>query len=110
MTLTNYIQFKGGDIGTAIGFGLISTLERDVDIKVVPFISTNPKAPSHRVFGRSPRGLDIEIGGIWKKLNTEKEIYYSLSVKSLKLNANLGRYPGQDDPTLMAIIPWDPLD
>lgn len=110
MTITNYIQFNGDNFGAATGTGLVSTLDRDIDIKVVPFSSTNPKAPTHRVFGRSPRGLDIEIGGVWKKTNAEDQPYYSLSIKALKLNANLGRYPGQNDPTLQAIIAWDPLD
>ena len=110
MSFTNYIQFNSDEFETATGTGLLSTLERDIEIKVIPFNSTNPKAPTHRVFGRSPRGLDIEIGGIWKKSNAENKPYYSLSVKSLKLNANLGRFPGQDDPTLQAIIAWAPQE
>ncbi|MER9202921.1 hypothetical protein NKH74_27640 [Mesorhizobium sp. M0933] len=39
-----------------------------------------------------------------------KKPYYTLSIKRLGFNANLGRYPGQDDPTLQAIIEWDPRD
>ena len=30
----------------------------------------------------------------------------SVNTGHAKLNANLGRYPGQDDEMLMAIIPW----
>ncbi|MBB4346267.1 hypothetical protein GUK30_38345 [Rhizobium leguminosarum] len=35
--------------------------------------------------------------------------YYALTVNTGygKLNANLGRYPGQDAEDLMAVIPWD---
>jgi uncharacterized protein (DUF736 family) len=108
--ITNFIRFDNDDFTKATGTGLVSTLDRDIDIKVVPFTSDNPKAPTHRVFAKSPRGLDIEVGGIWQKLNAEKKPYYTLSIKGLKLNANLGRFPGQDDDQVQAIIPWDPQD
>ncbi|TIU18069.1 MAG: DUF736 domain-containing protein, partial [Mesorhizobium sp.] len=52
----------------------------------------------------------IEVGGIWKKKNAEGKPYYTLSIKRLSFNANLGRFPGQDDPTLQAIIEWEPRD
>jgi hypothetical protein len=32
------------------------------------------------------------------------------SIKRLGFNANLGRFPGQDDPTLQAFIEWEPRD
>jgi uncharacterized protein (DUF736 family) len=108
MTMTNFIQFTADDIDTATGSGLISTIDRDLDIKVTPFDSANENAPTHRVYAKSPRGHDIEIGGIWKKLNAEKRPYYQLSIKRLGFNANLGRYPGQDDIALQAIIEWEP--
>lgn len=49
------------------------------------------------------------IGGIWKKQNQNGGDYFTLSVNTGygRLNANLGRYPGQDDDALMAVIPWD---
>ena len=54
--MTNFIQFDADDLDTAMGAGLISTLDRDLEVTVVPFTSENPKAPTHRVLGR-----------IWKK-------------------------------------------
>ncbi|MDE3795860.1 DUF736 family protein [Sinorhizobium meliloti] len=110
MNITNYIQFDGDNLDTAKGAGLISTIDRDMDIKVVPFESDNEKAPTHRVYARSPRGHDIEVGGIWKKENQDGKPYYTLSIRKLRYNANLGRFPGQDDASLQAIIEWEPRD
>lgn len=44
------------------------------------------------------------------KKNQEGKPYYTLSIRRLGFNANLGRFPGQDDPTLQAIIEWEPRD
>ncbi|MCO5965808.1 MULTISPECIES: DUF736 family protein [Sinorhizobium] len=110
MNITNYIQFDGDNLETAKGAGLISTIDRDMDIKVVPFESDNEKAPTHRVYAKSPRGHDIEVGGIWKKENQDGKPYYTLSIRKLRYNANLGRFPGQDDASLQAIIEWEPRD
>ncbi|MDX0190340.1 DUF736 family protein [Sinorhizobium meliloti] len=110
MNITNYIQFDGDNLDTAKGAGLISTIDRDMDIKVVPFTSDNEKAPTHRVYAKSPRGHDIEVGGIWKKDNQDGKPYYTLSIRKLRYNANLGRFPGQDDASLQAIIEWEPRD
>lgn len=110
MNITNYIQFDGDNLDTAKGAGLISTIDRDMDIKVVPFESDNEKAPTHRVYARSPRGHDIEVGGIWKKENQDGKPYYTLSIRKLRYNANVGRFPGQDDASLQAIIEWEPRD
>lgn len=108
--ITNYIQFNGDNIETADGTGLISTIERDLHIKVTPFSSTNERAPTHRVYAKSPAGHDLDVGGIWKKENGEGRPYYTISIKRMGFNANLGRFPGQDDPTLQAIIEWEPRD
>ena len=110
MNITIYIQFDGDNLDTAKGAGLISTIDRDMDIKVVPFESDNEKAPTHRVYAKSPRGHDIEVGGIWKKENQDGKPYYTLSIRKLRYNANLGRFPGQDDASLQAIIEWEPRD
>ncbi|QQF06218.1 DUF736 family protein [Sinorhizobium meliloti] len=110
MNITNYIQFDGDNLDTAKGAGLISTIDRDMDIKVVPFESDNEKAPTHRVYAKSPRGHDSEVGGIWKKENQDGKPYYTLSIRKLRYNANLGRFPGQDDASLQAIIEWEPRD
>lgn len=109
MKITNYIQFDTEKLETATGHGIISTIERDIDISAYPNSSSNEKAPTHRVFAKSPRGYDIEVGGIWKKTSdaTGKD-YLTLSIRKLGFNANLGKFPHQDDPSLQAIIEWDP--
>ena len=104
--LTNYIQFI--DDGARLK-GNIASIAYDVDVSGERYTSANPKAPAYRLFAKSPRGKAVEIGGIWKKQNRENADYYTLSVNTGygRLNANLGRYPGQDDEDLVAIIPWD---
>ncbi|MBP2449784.1 hypothetical protein [Rhizobium leguminosarum] len=46
---------------------------------------------------------------MWQRKKQSGGDYYSLSINTGhgRLNANLGRYPGQDDEDLMAVIPWD---
>lgn len=107
--ITNFIQFDNEDLDTASGRGRISTLTDDIDIEVVPFNSENPDAPTHRVFAKSPRGFNIEVGGIWKKAKADGEGFKrNLSIRRLNYNANLGRFGGQDDPSLQAVLEWEP--
>ncbi|MDW9925221.1 DUF736 family protein [Sinorhizobium meliloti] len=103
--LSNFIRFN--DDGTLSGN--IAPIAYDIDIAGEAFTSTNDKAPTHRIFAKSPRGRRVELGGIWKKKNQTGGDYYSLSISTGhgRLNANLGRYPGQDDEDLMAVIPWE---
>ncbi len=103
--LVNFIRFN--DNNTLIGN--IASVAYDLDIFGEEFDSTNAKAPVYRLFAKTPRGRRVEIGGIWKKQNQNGGDYFTLSVNTGygKLNANLGRYPGQDDEDLMAVIPWD---
>ena len=108
--MTNFIQFDGDDIQKSKGKGIISTLKYDADIEVIPFKSDNPKAPTHQIYAKSPRGYNLQVGGMWMKMNEDNKPYFTLSIKDIRFNANLGRYPGQDDPTLQAIIPWEPRD
>ena len=89
--------------------GNIASISYDLDIAGEPYASSNAKAPVYRLFAKSPRGRRIEIGGIWRKKNLNGGDYLSLSVNTGhgRLNANLGRFPGQDDEDLMAVIPWE---
>ncbi|ASY61462.1 DUF736 family protein [Sinorhizobium sp. CCBAU 05631] len=102
--LVNFIKIDGDKIT-----GNIASLSYDLDVTGEAIASDNPKAPVFRLFGKTPRGRRIEIGGIWKKKNQNGGDYYTLSVNTgfAKLNANLGRYPGQDDESLLAVIPRD---
>lgn len=103
--LTNFIRFNEDNTIS----GNIASISYDLDISGEPFTSTNAKAPVYRLFAKSPRGRRIEVGGIWKKKNQNGGGYLSLSVNTGhgRLNANLGRFPGQDDEDLMAVIPWE---
>ncbi|WP_085044033.1 DUF736 domain-containing protein [Ensifer aridi] len=102
--LVNFIKIDGDKVT-----GNIASLSYDLDVTGEAITSDNPKAPVFRLFGKTPRGRRIEIGGIWKKKNQNGGDYYTLSVNTgfAKLNANLGRYPGQDDDSLLAVIPRD---
>lgn len=103
--LVNFIRFNDNNTLT----GNIASVAYDLDIFGEEFDSTNAKAPVYRLFAKTPRGRRAEIGGIWKKQNQNGGDYFTLSVNTGygKLNANLGRYPAQDDEDLMAVIPWD---
>ena len=105
---TNFIKFAQDTIETSKGTGTISTLTTDIDITAVPFESNNENAPTHQVYAKSPRGKDIPVGGIWKKENQAGGSYFTISIKDIKFNANLGKFPGQDDLSLQAIIKWEP--
>ncbi|RWG87171.1 DUF736 family protein [Mesorhizobium sp.] len=102
--LVNFIKIDGDKVT-----GNIASLSYDLDVTGEAIASNNPKAPVFRLFGKTPRGRRIEIGGIWKKKNQNGGAYYTLSVNTgfAKLNANLGRYPGQDDESLLAVISRD---
>jgi uncharacterized protein (DUF736 family) len=104
--LINFIQF---DADNKTFTGNIASLAFDIEITGEAFQSDNEKAPIYRVYSTTPRGRRIEIGGIWEKTSVAKgTTYLTLSINTghNKLNANLGRYPEQDDDQLQAIIPW----
>jgi len=106
--MTNTLTFANETLETARAEGQISTLTQDIKIIAEPFKSKNPKAPTHRLYGFSPAGHKLEIGGIWKKDNAEGKPYFTVSVKApgFAYNANLGKAPYQDDLKIQAIIPW----
>lgn len=106
--ITNFIKFEADTIKTAKGQGRISTLDRDVEVTFLPFTSENPKAPSHQIFAKSPAGYAVQIGGMWMVKSNDGNDYYTLSIKSMGYNANLGIMAGQDDVQLQAVIPWEP--
>lgn len=103
--LVNFIRFN--EDGTVTGN--LASITYDIDVTCHPFNSTNKDAPIYRIFSRTPRGRLVDIGGIWKKKNQNGGEYLSLFANTghTRLNANLGRFPGQDDESLMAVIPWD---
>ena len=102
--LVNFIKIDGDKVA-----GNIATITFDIDVTGEAVNSENPLAPVFRLYGKSPRNRRIEVGCIWKKKNQRGGDYYTILVNTgfAKLNANLGRYPGQDDESLMAVIPWD---
>lgn len=107
----NTLKFDNKKIETAAGSGLISTLDFDLDVTAEPVQIDHKDAPTHRIMGKSPRGHDIECGGIWKKKNKQTgEYYFTLSIRGRNFNANLGKAAFQDDDSLQAIIPWGPKE
>ena len=86
--------------------GNIASLSYDIDFTAIPVNSLNEKAPKFRLMTKTPRGRDLEIGAIWEKSNKDDKLYYQVSVNTghSKVYGNLGRYPGQDDASLYAII------
>ncbi|WP_079212776.1 DUF736 family protein [Brucella pituitosa] len=102
--LLNFIRIE--ENGTITGN--IASPSYDLDLTGEPIESTHLKAPVFKLHTKTPRGRSVEIGGIWKKKNRQGSSYYTLSVNigHSRLNANLGRFPGQDDENLLAIIPW----
>ncbi|MCY1740709.1 DUF736 family protein [Ensifer sp. SL37] len=104
--MTNYVRFSD-DLKTLEGN--IASICYDIDIAGEAYASGNPKAPIYRIFAKSPRGKRIEIGGVWRKKNQNGGEYYQLTVATGhgKFHANLGRHAGQDDDSLLAVIPWD---
>lgn len=103
--LVNFIRFNEDKTLS----GNIASLAYDIDIVGQEYDSTNAKAPVYRLFAKTPRGRRVEIGGIWKRQNQSSGTYFNLAVNTGHgtLNANLGRYPGQDDESLMAVIAWN---
>ncbi len=99
--LINYVDMTSDKIT-----GNIASISYDIDFKAVPVESDNEKAPKYRLMTKTPRGRDLDIGAIWEKTNKEDKQYFQVSVNTGhgRIYANLGRYPGQDDPELYAII------
>lgn len=99
--LSNFIRIDGNKL-----LGNIATLAFDIDFTGEPLTSDNPDAPKFRLFAKSPRGKRIEVGALWENLNREDKPYYSVSINTGhgRFFANLGRYPGQDDDDLYAVI------
>ncbi|MGE4409620.1 MAG: DUF736 domain-containing protein [Sphingobium sp.] len=106
-TLTNFIKIDGNNLT-----GNIATLSFDIDITGVAMHSENEKAPVFRLYAKSPRGRQIEVGGIWQRTNAKGAPYYALTLASGhgRWFANMGRYPGQDDDSLYAVIGNDFLN
>jgi len=103
--LSNFIHFTGDSFT-----GNLASLSFDIDIFGEKLARTNDKAPLWRIKARTPKGRMIEIGGIWENQRQDGTgNYLSLSVNTghSKFRANLGRFPGQDDEELMAVIAWD---
>ncbi|MCM2294809.1 DUF736 domain-containing protein [Allorhizobium sp. BGMRC 0089] len=90
--------------------GNIASMAYDIDFTGVPYTSTNPKAPEFKLYAKSPRGKQVEIGAVWRKYSENTKRHYltvTIHTGHGTLNANLGKYPEQDDEDLMSIIPWD---
>lgn len=105
--LANFIQIVGNKLT-----GNIATLSFDINVTGEPVNSDNEKAPKWRLFARSPGKKLVEVGGIWERINNEDKPYLALTLNTghSRWYANLGRYPGQDDDSILAVIPNDYLN
>ena len=99
---TNSIKIDGNKL-----VGTISTMSFDIDFTGEGVDAGKDGSPAFRLFAKSPRGRSIDVGGIWVRTNKEGNPYYTLTLHTgqTKWYANLGKYPGQDDDTLYAVIP-----
>jgi len=99
--LTNFVAIDGDKLT-----GNIASLAFDIDFVGEPITSDNPSAPRFRLLAKTPRNRQIEIGTVWENMNREQRPYFSISVDTGygRFYANLGRYPGQDDEKLYAVI------
>jgi uncharacterized protein (DUF736 family) len=103
--LSNFIHFTKDSFT-----GNLASLSYDIDIFGEKLNRSNDKAPLWRIKARSPAGREIEIGGIWENQRQDGTgTYLSLKVNTGHsiLRANLGRFPGQEDEDLVAVIPRD---
>lgn len=79
--MTDYANFiRFGENNTLTGN--IASISYDLDITGKENRSTNPDAPVYRLFAKSPRGRQVEIGAIWQRKNQSGGDYYSLSINT----------------------------
>lgn len=101
----NYVRFdeKGETFE-----GNIASLEFDEDIRGVKLESSNTGAAAYRVFGKTPKDREVEIGAVWRRKNDQGQEYLQLSVHmpDRTVRATLGKYPGETDDCLMSVIFW----
>jgi uncharacterized protein (DUF736 family) len=99
--LTNFVRIDGNKL-----IGNVATLTFDIDFTGEPVVSDNPDAPKYRIFAKSPRGRRIEVGALWQNTNRDEKPYYSVSLNTGhgRFYANLGRYPGQEEDNVFAVI------
>jgi uncharacterized protein (DUF736 family) len=64
--MTDYANFiRFGENNTLTGN--IASISYDLDITGKENRSTNPDAPVYRLFAKSSRGRQVEIGAIWQR-------------------------------------------
>lgn len=105
MERLNYVQFDG----TRETFeGNIASLEFDEDIRGIKLDSNNEGSPAYRVYGKTPKNREVEIGAVWRRKNEQGQEYFQMSVHmpGRTVRANLGKYPGEIDDKLMSVIFW----
>ena len=105
--ISNFIKIDANQVT-----GNIATMSFDIDVTGEAVGTNKEGAPAFRLFTRSPRGRRIDAGGIWQRTNKEGKPYFTLTLNTghTRWYANLGKYPGQDDDSLYAVIPNDYLN
>ncbi|WP_180902488.1 DUF736 domain-containing protein [Martelella soudanensis] len=99
----NYVRFN--ESGETFE-GNIASLEFDEDIRGVKLESSNIGAPAYRVYGKTQKDQEVEIGAVWRRKNDQGQEYLQMSVhmRGRTVRANLGKYPGETDDSLMSVI------
>jgi uncharacterized protein (DUF736 family) len=101
--LTNFIRFN--EDGTLSGN--IAALDFDINVTGEKLGQNKEDGPVYRLFGYSPHGRKVEIGGVWRQTNKRGQGYFQLTAHTPNrvFRANLGLYPGLDDESVRIIIP-----
>lgn len=85
--------------------GRAASLDFDVNITILPITGkTKDTAPDYRVIGKSPRGMDVEIGAGWNKTSQAKKPYVSVTADFGFGDMNLNLVQRQDGT--FTLIPY----
>ena len=78
--------------------GRVASLDFDVNVTILPNAAKKEgtNAPDYRVVGKSPRGMDIEIGAGWNKISQAKKPYVSVTADFGMGEMNLNLVERQD--------------
>lgn len=87
------MALEGNLTKTNDGFeGYIASVHFDLEIALRPNTqSTGENAPDMLVFAKSPRGREIQIGGMWERISRAEKPYMAMTVRieDRQISANI---------------------
>ena len=87
--------------------GYIASLTLDADINLLPNDRREKENhPNFIVYGKSPRGRDIEIGAAWAKTSKTGNPYLSISVEIGSENLRLNGVNGEGHTENFTLKPY----